>query len=108
MITPIGRAEDLPRRPSQLILIAARFQREARVLASLNHPNIAQMHGIEEAEGTRAVPMRTTGGPWSSRRIPGSIALVPTSGRAMLRFNLRFGNPLELAGSDTSVRPRYL
>ena len=59
MITPIGRAEDLPRRPSQLILIAARFQREARVLASLNHPNIAQMHGIEEAEGTRAVPMRT-------------------------------------------------
>ena len=28
----------------------ARFEREAKVLASLNHPNNAQIHGIEEAE----------------------------------------------------------
>ncbi len=27
----------------------ARFQREAEVLASLNHPNIAQIHGIERS-----------------------------------------------------------
>ena len=33
----------------------ARFQREAEVLASLNHPNIAAIYGIEEAEGTRAL-----------------------------------------------------
>jgi len=31
----------------------ARFQREAQVFASLNHPGIASIHGIEEAEGTR-------------------------------------------------------
>ena len=31
----------------------ARFQREAEVLASLNHPNIAAIHGLEEASPDR-------------------------------------------------------
>ncbi len=29
----------------------ARFEREAKVLASLNHPNIGSIYGLEEAEG---------------------------------------------------------
>src|SRR5262245_5640446 len=32
----------------------ARFQREAEVLASLNHPNIAHIHGLEESPSTGA------------------------------------------------------
>jgi eukaryotic-like serine/threonine-protein kinase len=40
----------------------ARFQREARVLASLNHPNIAQIFGIEEADGVRALAMELVPG----------------------------------------------
>src|SRR5512142_375843 len=31
----------------------ARFEREAKLLASLNHPNVAGIHGLEEVEGTR-------------------------------------------------------
>ncbi len=39
----------------------ARFQREAQVLASLNHPGIAAIYGIEEAEGTRALVVAVGG-----------------------------------------------
>ena len=39
--------------PEQL----ARFRREARVLASLNHPNIAHVHGLEQADGVQALVM---------------------------------------------------
>ena len=46
-----------------------RFQREAQVLASLNHPNIAQIHGIEEAEGTRALVLELVEGPTLADRI---------------------------------------
>src|SRR5574340_1272753 len=35
----------------------ARFEREARVLASLNHANIAAIHGLEEVDGTRFLVM---------------------------------------------------
>ena len=40
----------------------ARFQREAQVLASLNHPNIAAIYGIEEAEDTRALVLELVEG----------------------------------------------
>src|SRR5262245_17027261 len=40
----------------------ARFQREAEVLASLNHPNIASIHGLEESNGVRALVMELVDG----------------------------------------------
>ncbi len=41
----------------------ARFQREAQVLASLNHPNIAAIYGVEESDGVRALVMELVEGP---------------------------------------------
>ena len=47
----------------------ARFKREAQILASLNHPNIAQIHGIAESEGTGALVLELVEGPMLADRI---------------------------------------
>ena len=47
----------------------ARFQREAEVLASLNHPNIAAIYGLEEADHTKALVMELVEGPTLADRI---------------------------------------
>src|SRR4029453_9040398 len=47
----------------------ARFQREAEVLASLNHPNIAQIYGLESIDGTKALVMELVDGPTLADRM---------------------------------------
>jgi eukaryotic-like serine/threonine-protein kinase len=47
----------------------ARFEREARTLASLNHPNIAVIHGFEQARGIQALVMELVEGPTLADRI---------------------------------------
>ena len=47
----------------------ARFQREAHVLASLNHPGIAAIYGIEERDDTRALVLELVEGPTLADRI---------------------------------------
>src|SRR5215471_13263130 len=51
----------------------ARFQREAQVLASLNHPNIASIHGLEESGGVRALVMELVEGPTLSERLEAAV-----------------------------------
>jgi serine/threonine protein kinase len=54
----------------------ARFSREAQVLASLNHPNIAHIHGLEESNGVTALVMELVEGEDLSQRISrGAIPL---------------------------------
>jgi len=60
-ILPEGFAQDAER--------LARFQREAQVLASLNHPNIAAIYGLEESDGIRALVMELVEGPTLADRI---------------------------------------
>ncbi len=47
----------------------ARFQREAQLLASLNHPNIAAIYGLEETDGVRALVLELVEGPTLAERI---------------------------------------
>jgi serine/threonine protein kinase len=66
-VLPPGLASD----PERL----ARFEREAKVLASLNHPNIAQIYGIEESSTHRALVMELVPGETLKGPLPLSDAL---------------------------------
>ena len=48
---------------------AQRFEREARLLASLNHPRIAAIHGFEESDGTRFLVLEYVPGPTMAERL---------------------------------------
>ena len=59
----------------------ARFEREARVLAALNHPHIATIHGIEEADGIHAIVLELVDGETLADRLtrgalPTKVALT--------------------------------
>jgi serine/threonine-protein kinase len=57
----------------------ARFEREARVLASFNHPNIAAIYGVEEADGKRFLVLELVEGETLAERLSrGALALEET------------------------------
>jgi dipeptidyl aminopeptidase/acylaminoacyl peptidase len=58
----------------------ARFEREARLLASLNHPNIGAIYGVEESAGVIALVLELVEGETLAARIAGR---APSSDRAM-------------------------
>ena len=66
-VLPAAMAQDRAR--------LARFEREAKVLASLNHPNIAQIYGLEESGDTRALVMELVAGATLSGPQPIDTAL---------------------------------
>jgi serine/threonine protein kinase len=57
-----------------------RFEREARTLASLNHPNIAQVYGVEDTGTTRALVMELVAGEDLSARIARGLASPKPAG----------------------------
>jgi serine/threonine-protein kinase len=77
----------------------ARFEREARVLASLNHPNIAIVHGLEESNGTRALVMELVEG----RTLAARIAEGPIPLKEALRVAEAIAEGLEAANEKGIV-----
>jgi serine/threonine-protein kinase len=75
----------LPEAFSRDVERMVRFQREAQVLASLNHPNIASIYGLEESGGVRALVMELVKGATLAERISagagGGWRTAPTVGR---------------------------
>ncbi len=70
-----------------------RFQREAEVLASLDHPNIGQIYGIEEAGQTKALVLQLIEGPTLAER----IAQGPIPVEDTLKIALQMAEGLEAA-----------
>ena len=101
----------------------ARFQREARALASLQHPNVASIYGFEEADGVRFLVMelvegaelteRMKAGPMPvdealdiARQIAAGLEAAHESG--IVHRDLKPANIMETAerrGQDPGLRP---
>ncbi len=84
-ILPDAFASDLDR--------LARFTREAQTLASLNHPNIAAIYGLEESGGVRALVMELVEGDDLSQR----IARLRAPGAAATRAGIPLDEVLPIA-----------
>jgi serine/threonine protein kinase len=75
----------------------ARFQREAKLLASLNHPNIAAIHGLEESDGTNFLVLELVEGETLAERLVGAAGRTPEKIDEILKLALQIAEALEAA-----------
>src|SRR4030095_16582729 len=73
----------------------ARFEREAKTLAALNHPGIAQIYGVEEKDATLALVMELVEGPTLAEIIPDSARGLPLD--QALRIARQLADAIEAA-----------
>ena len=76
----------------------ARFEREARLLASLNHPHIALIHGIERAQDTPFLVLELVNGPTLAEALKHGI-----EAREALRMAAQIAEALEAAHEKNIV-----
>ena len=89
----------------------ARFEREAQLLASLNHPNIASIYGIEDADGVKALILELVEGPTLAERIAEgaipvaeAIAIAKPNAHTSARLSTRL--PFACSGLIYAAVPR--
>jgi serine/threonine protein kinase len=80
----------------------ARFEREARLLAALNHPNIAAIYGLEESGETRALVMELVEGPTLAERITAG----PIPHDEALPIAKQIADAIEYAHDSNVIQPR--
>ena len=86
----------------------ARFQREAQVLASLNHPNIAHVYGLEDVDGIKALVMELVEGPTLAERIAHGAflstrrSISPSRLQRLLRLRMNTGSFTVISSRPTS------
>jgi len=76
----------LPARVVDDVERLARFEREAKLLASLSHPNVAVVHGLLDQDGVRALSMELVEGESLEDRLAG--ALVPLAESVAIALQL--------------------
>ena len=94
--TLLGREVALKVLPEQFVRDRqrmGRFQREAEILASLNHPHISMIHGLEEEEEIRVLVLELVEGPTLAERIKKG----PIPEKEFLRMALGIAQALETA-----------
>src|SRR5437867_4545630 len=94
--TRLGREvaiKGLPEAFSRDAARLARFEREARMLAALNHPSVAAIYGIEEADGTQFIVMELVTGETLSEKISRQAVPLPDT----LRIGRQIAEALEAA-----------
>ncbi len=86
----------------------ARFEREAQLLASLNHPRIAAIYGIEESGTTRALVMELVEGPTLAERIgpstPSARPKAASTSRAQTAASGSAARPASAAAASSHAR----
>ena len=78
----------------------ARFRREAQVLAALNHPNIAHIHGLEDTASAPALVMELVGGSDAGRALAAGRGLPLAEALGIAR---QIANALEAAHAQNII-----
>ena len=105
--TKLGREvaiKTLPEEFSQNPDRLARFERETKLLASLNHPNIAAIYGLDEFKGLRFIVLELVEGETLADRLQRGAIPVEES----LRLVIQIADALKAAFTRRAPRPQDL